>query len=70
MSDLTPRSMLDDLLDLEEGLTDWEVRFIDAMDKRSDRGEPFTASQLSRLTEIHNERVINAALATPEERDA
>lgn len=47
--------MLDDLLAAEEGLTDWEVRFIESLDKQRDF--PFSDKQIATLKKICDERL-------------
>ena len=42
--------VLEDLLELEEGLSDWEIEFIESLDRL--RGFAFSEKQISRLEEI------------------
>lgn len=65
--DITPRDMVDDILNLEEGLTEWEIDFTERVDERLRFNKPLNANQLHRLTEIHNERVIENTHSTPDE---
>ncbi len=48
--------LLDDLLDVEDGLSEWEVKFVDDIDKRrqadSDRPRMLTPKQAAKLQEI------------------
>jgi hypothetical protein len=44
------RGMLDELLNLGEGLTAWEVEFIDSLDKWSGA---FTPRQAKKLEDVH-----------------
>lgn len=47
------REMLQDLLDLEEGLSDWEVNFIDSLDNWKGK---FTPKQIEILEKIWKEK--------------
>jgi hypothetical protein len=44
-------SMLDELLELEQGLTGWEIDFLESLDKL--RGRELSEKQLEKLTQIH-----------------
>lgn len=45
--------MLDALLDLEDGLTPWEVEFVDSIDKQRRKGHGISFCQSQKLKEIH-----------------
>ena len=48
--------MLEELLKLDHGLTDWEVEFIDSLDKRlNDKGRDLTDKQYKKLEQIYEE---------------
>ena len=49
-------TMLDELLDADEGLTDWEIGFIETLDER--RGEELSVKQTQKLESIWS-RVID-----------
>lgn len=52
-------SMLDDIDENGEGLTDWEVEFIDSMLKESDKSIPvFSKKQKETIIKIHQRRVM------------
>ena len=53
--DLLPK--LDELLDAEDGLTAWEMDFLESLNKQ--RGREFTEKQADKLTAIW-ERVCNS----------
>lgn len=46
--------MLDELLDLEDGLTAWEVEFLESLNRQ--RGREFTEKQVSKLEAIYREK--------------
>lgn len=48
-------TMLDELLELEDGLSDWEVEFIDRLSHQRDRS--LTDGQASKLQQIWDERI-------------
>ena len=48
------REMLHDLLGLSEGLSQWEVEFIEDVSRRDG---PLTAGQVEKITEIYEERM-------------
>jgi hypothetical protein len=53
----TAREMLAELCEVEEGLTDWEVRFVDDLSKRAELSTfRFTPRQFQTLVKIHSER--------------
>ncbi len=52
MTDAIIQGELDDLLALEEGLSDWEIGFIDSINDRLERGDVLTERQTSKLHEI------------------
>ena len=50
--------LLDELLDVEAGLTDWEVQFVEDMDKKR-RNDPLwrpTDTEMDKIVEIYEER--------------
>ena len=53
---MTPdeEKMLDALLDLEDGLSPWEVEFVDSIDKQRRRGHGLSLGQLQKLREIYD----------------
>jgi len=53
----TYQQMIDDLLDLEEGLNDWEVEFVDSISQQT---YLLTARQRDKLVRVWNERILNA----------
>jgi len=44
--------MLKDLLNLERGLTDWEVEFIEAMSKRAKTSKAFSPSMSDKIEQL------------------
>jgi len=54
-ADVTPdeEKMLDALLDLEDGLSPWEVEFVDSIDKQRRRGYGLSMCQSQKLREIY-----------------
>ena len=52
-------AMLDDLIDVEDGLSAWEVEFVDDLDKRRTADPEWEPSegQSDKLTEIWEARV-------------
>lgn len=52
----TDRELLDALLALDEGLTEWEVEFIDKLDKQLLRGLSLSARQRNSVDDIVRER--------------
>ncbi len=57
------RELLDELLDLEEGLTDWEVAFIEKVNHKAvARGiAMLTKAEQDRIAAIHKDRVESPA---------
>lgn len=59
----TAHKKLDELLELEVGLTTWEADFVEAMDKRRRGVKPtpeshnFTFGEIAKIDQIHDERV-------------
>ena len=55
------KAMLDEILEVDEGLTDWELKFVDDMDKKrlDDEWSP-SPGQLGKLEQIHRERIQDA----------
>lgn len=50
--------MLSELLDVEDGLSDWELRFVDDLSRKSRHPTfTFTPSQAEKLEEIYRDRV-------------
>ena len=47
---------LDEILNLDHGLSKWEVDFIENLDKKRERG--FTPSQRKKIDQIHDEKVL------------
>lgn len=45
------RKMLDELLQREDGLSPWEIAFLDSLDK-NDEAEPLTPRQRDKLCQI------------------
>ena len=43
-----------DLLDLDHGLTDWEVEFLDSIYKQRKDGRPFTRKQMTKVHDIYD----------------
>jgi len=52
--DAEASSMLDELLDLEEGLSDWEVSFIESLDRQRRAKRVFTERQRAKIAELWN----------------
>lgn len=52
------RRMLDELLDLEDGLTEWELQFVNDLDTRDRNNEDFHLSlkQADLLSQVHERR--------------
>jgi len=51
------RQMLDGLLELEEGLTDWEMGFVESLDGQfTTRETVFSTRQVEVLTRIYDQR--------------
>lgn len=50
------QDLLDDLLELDEGLSDWEVQFIEDLNRRRNAGYSLTAGQKKKLAEIWEAR--------------
>jgi len=55
MNDKDIQNMIRELLDLEEGLSEWEVNFLDSIVLRS----TFTDKQSSKVEQIWNARIGN-----------
>ena len=53
-------SILEGLEELEKGLTDWEVNFVDDMRERLMLDREFTPKQESKLLQMYDERVLGA----------
>lgn len=49
--------MLNQLLQLEEGLTPWEVDFVEDLAKQRKEGRPFTDAQAAKVGQIFDARV-------------
>lgn len=49
--------MLNELLALDEGLTDWEVGFIESLDAARGMGFTFTERQRVKLRQVWNDRL-------------
>ena len=47
---------LDDLLNLDHGLTTWEVDFVEDLEKWRERGKQFTEGQISMVRKVWNRR--------------
>lgn len=47
---------LDEILSLDHGLSQWEMDFIEDLDKKRDRG--FTPLQRGKINQIHDEKVL------------
>jgi hypothetical protein len=54
------RRMAVELAELEEGLSAWEVGFVDEVAKAVDRGDPLTRRQADKVREIWNARIGDA----------
>jgi len=50
---------LDDLLNTEDGLTDWEVEFIESLNKQREEHRAFTDRQIAKLHQVWDERYGN-----------
>lgn len=51
-------AMLAELLDVEDGLSEWELKFVDDLSRKSRHpGFVFTPAQAEKLEEIHRDRV-------------
>lgn len=48
-------AMLDELLDLDDGLSDWEVQFLESLDRQ--RASGWTARQAEKLAQIYVEKL-------------
>ena len=53
--DARQMEILDELLDCDAGLNDWELKFIDDLDKK--RGRRLTSNQSTKLEQIYEETV-------------
>jgi len=51
------RTLCDELLDIEEGLTAWELDFIESIDRQLDAGRALTEAQADKLEDIYRKRV-------------
>ncbi len=49
--------LLEQLLELDEGLTDWEVKFVDSIDKQRRAGRALSPGQAATLERIGEERL-------------
>ena len=56
MNDLYWQGELDDLLALEEGLTGWEVEFVESVEKRRQDGRDLTDGQIAKIHQIWDRR--------------
>lgn len=54
MTDHRLEAMLEELLALEEGLTEWEANFVESLSRE---GGDFTPAQAAKLEEIWNRRI-------------
>ena len=54
MNHLELQGMLKDLLSLEEGLTEWEVNFVDDMSSR----QYFTLKMTNKIKELYNKHCL------------
>lgn len=48
--------MLKELLNLEEGLSEWEVEFIESLNKHNKAGRVFTQKQREKLGQIYEDK--------------
>lgn len=48
--------MLKELLKLEEGLSEWEVEFIESLNKHNKAGRVFTQKQREKLGQIYEDK--------------
>jgi hypothetical protein len=48
--------MLRELLDLEEGLSEWEIQFIESLFKQNRGGRVFTETQRAKLQQIYDDK--------------
>ena len=53
--DARQMEILDELLDCESGLDDWQLKFIGDLDKK--RGRVLSSKQSAKLEEIYEEKV-------------
>lgn len=61
MAEITDKEKINACLDLtkeEHGVTDWEVGFIDSVDKRERRGGSLTERQVELVDQVYRERVL------------
>jgi len=52
--------MLKELIDLEDGLTDWEVKFVDGLARKLEAMGPdfrMTDVQIAKVGQIHTDRI-------------
>lgn len=59
MSTPSPNEMIDALLDLDSGLTPWEVEFVESLDQqREDREDWYPSDrQMEKLEQVYAKRV-------------
>ena len=50
--------MVTAILELEEGLNDWEIEFIENMDQRRETLDLLSAKQVAKLTQIYDRKVL------------
>lgn len=55
---MTEQEMLDELLELESGLSEWEIGFIDNMAVQLERKQKLTLKQHDKLKEIWRKRYL------------
>ena len=55
----TPNEMIDALLDLDSGLTPWEVEFVESLDAQREHREDWFPSdrQMEKLEQVYAKRV-------------
>lgn len=57
MNDHNLHRLIDDIEQLGENLTEWEVGFVDSISRRIGEDKPLTDKQRAQLLKIHAERV-------------
>lgn len=55
--------MLQELLDLEEGLSDWEVSFLEDLPDKIQQYGRLTPGQIDKLEQIYNDRIVEGKKA-------
>ena len=50
--------MLEDIAELEQGLTDWEMKFTDSLRSQFEARGTLSPKQVAKLEQVHKEKVL------------